>query len=89
MKYSKFQLSICFKLLHEFGRYSELISRPVVKQALQTERQFLLSALNDYVSQLASQLTAEVPVPSTKYDTPQVVSEIVVTRQLESKVYYC
>lgn len=74
-----------FQLLHEFGRYTELISRPVLKQALLSERQYLLSISHDYVRKLANQMT-DTPVLSTKYDTPQVVAEILTTRQLEFKV---
>lgn len=73
------------QLLHEFGRYAELINRPVLKQALLSERQYLLSISHDYVRQLANQMT-DTPVLSTKYDTPQVVAEILTTRQLEFKV---
>lgn len=73
------------QLLHEFGRYSELINRPILKQSLLSERQYLLSILQDYILQLVSQMT-ETPTISTKYDTPQVVSEILTIRQLEAKV---
>ncbi|KAK9747136.1 Dynein heavy chain, N-terminal region 1 [Popillia japonica] len=37
------------QLLHEYARYSELISRPTVKQTLQNERQYLLEALLEYI----------------------------------------
>lgn len=55
-----------------------------MKQTLLTERQYLLNILQDYIIQLANQ-TTETPVISTKYDTPQIVAEIIGVRQLETK----
>ncbi|XP_017783105.1 PREDICTED: cytoplasmic dynein 2 heavy chain 1 [Nicrophorus vespilloides] len=72
------------QLMREFDRYSELIARPVLKSTLQNERQLLLSLLQDYIKNLSMKMT-ETPLLSTKYETPQVVAEIIGTRQLESK----
>lgn len=63
--------------MHEFGRYSELISRPVVKNQLHSERQYLLSSLNDYLQQLRSQVASK--------EVGQIVEEITSVRQLEAK----
>lgn len=64
--------------MHEFGRYSELICRPVVKNQLQSERQYLLSSLNDYLQQLRNEIVS-------KYEVPEIVQEIMSVRQLEAK----
>lgn len=72
--------------MHEYGRYVELISRPVVKNALQTNRQYLLNALNDYLQQLSQQSQLEGQETFTKYDMPSVVQQIIIIRQLEAKV---
>lgn len=69
--------------MHEFSRYSELISRPVVKNQLQSERQYLLTSLNDYLQQLKTQVTLETN--TSKYEVPQIVQEITAVRQLEAK----
>ncbi|RZC33069.1 cytoplasmic dynein 2 heavy chain 1 [Asbolus verrucosus] len=72
------------QLLHEFTRYSALINRPILKQTLLSERQHLLNSLYDYVRHLQSQNTSENTL-NTKYDTPQVVAEVIMTKQLEAK----
>ncbi|XP_015834463.1 cytoplasmic dynein 2 heavy chain 1 [Tribolium castaneum] len=72
------------QLLHEFTRYSELIARPILKQTLLSERQHLLNSLYDYVRHLQSQNTSENHL-NVKYDTPQVVAEVIMTKQLEAK----
>lgn len=72
------------QLLHEFTRYSELIGRPVLKQTLLSERQQLLNSLYDYVRHLQSQNTTENTL-NVKNDTPQIVAEVIVTKQLEAK----
>lgn len=73
------------QLLHEFSRYAELIERPVLRQALLNERQYLLSTLHDYVVKLSTS-SSEVQVANPKYSTPQIVNDILSIRQLESKV---
>lgn len=72
------------QLLHEFSRYSELIARPILKQTLQAERQQLLTTLYDYVKQLQT-TTGQETAFNTKYETPQIVSEIIMIRQLEAQ----
>ncbi|XP_074038391.1 dynein cytoplasmic heavy chain beethoven [Leptinotarsa decemlineata] len=73
------------QLIYEYSRYSELISRPVLRSELLLERQFLMVSLYDYVKQIQSQAASENPVVSTRYDTPEVVKEITVIRQLEGR----
>nr|XP_022905741.1 cytoplasmic dynein 2 heavy chain 1 [Onthophagus taurus] len=71
------------QLLHEFGRYSELICRPFVKQILQNERQYLLGALLEYINNINE--NSEVLI-STRYDVPQVIIDITSVRLNETKV---
>lgn len=73
-----------FQLIYEYSRYSELISRPVLKQELLSERQYLLTSTYDYIKQIQSQSTSENTI-STKHGTPEVVKEIIMIRQLEAK----
>ncbi|KAK5644080.1 hypothetical protein RI129_007925 [Pyrocoelia pectoralis] len=73
------------QLLYEFKRYTELINRPVVRKTLLNERQYLLSLLKEYLAQLSAQLTADSADSTSKYDTPEVVSEIMKVKQLETK----
>ncbi|KAG5867051.1 hypothetical protein JTB14_004845 [Gonioctena quinquepunctata] len=73
------------QLIYEYSRYSELISRPVLRTELLLERQFLMISLYDYVKQIQSQAASENPAVSTRYDTPQVVREITIIRQLEAR----
>ncbi|KAF5303585.1 hypothetical protein FQR65_LT08186 [Abscondita terminalis] len=73
------------QLLYEFKRYIELINRPVVKKTLLSERQCLLTLLKDYVNQLNGQLSTEATNGLTKYDTPEVINEIMKVKHLESK----
>ncbi|XP_044749353.1 cytoplasmic dynein 2 heavy chain 1 [Coccinella septempunctata] len=72
------------QLLYEFGRYSELISRPSLKQTLLAERQYLLTSLHDYVRQLQTQTSADMNYLSYT-ETPMIVKELMMTRQLESR----
>ncbi|KAK9876588.1 hypothetical protein WA026_013968 [Henosepilachna vigintioctopunctata] len=73
------------QLLYEFSRYAELISRPILKQMLLTERQYLSSALYDYVTQLKTQTSADVTYYAARADTPMIIKELMLTRQLESR----
>uniref|UniRef100_A0A6P7FU93 Cytoplasmic dynein 2 heavy chain 1 n=1 Tax=Diabrotica virgifera virgifera TaxID=50390 RepID=A0A6P7FU93_DIAVI len=73
------------QLIYEYSKYSELISRPVLMQELIKERQFLLVALYDYLKQIQSQTASENFIIATRYDTPEVVKDIIMIRQLESK----
>ncbi|KAL3266580.1 hypothetical protein HHI36_010744 [Cryptolaemus montrouzieri] len=73
------------QLLYEFNRYAELISRPILKQTLVTERQYLLTSLHDYVRQLQMQTSADVNYLGAKSDTPLIIKELMMTRQLESR----
>ncbi|CAH2008775.1 unnamed protein product [Acanthoscelides obtectus] len=73
------------QLIYEFSRYSELLSRPVLKHELLSERQYLLSLLFDYIKQIQSETISESPVINTRYDIPQIVKEITQVRQLESR----
>lgn len=70
--------------MHEFGRYSELIRRPIVKNQLQSERQYLLTSLSDYLQEIQTHSIAEKP-KNLKYEVPQIVQEITAARQLEAK----
>jgi hypothetical protein len=72
------------QLLHEFTRYSALIGRPILKQTLLSERQHLLNSLYDYVRHLQSQNISENTL-NVRYATPQVVAEVIMTKQLEAK----
>ncbi|KAK4887690.1 hypothetical protein RN001_003961 [Aquatica leii] len=72
-------------LIYEFKRYAELINRPVLKKTLLSERQCLLTLLKDHLNQLHDQLSAEVSSGLIKYDTPEVINEILKVKQLESK----
>ncbi|XP_030763708.1 cytoplasmic dynein 2 heavy chain 1 [Sitophilus oryzae] len=74
------------QLIFEFTRYSELICRPVLKKILQPERQFLLTSLHEYVSQIQSQANAGPSKIVTKQETSDVVKETIFLRQLEAKV---
>lgn len=73
-------------MIHEYGRYSELISRSIVKNQLQTERQYLLKSLNEYLQLLENKIalgnTSNIP----KYEVPPIVQEIIAVRQIEAKV---
>lgn len=73
-----------FQLLYEFSRYSELISRPLLKYTLLGERQYLLTALQDYVKQLQTQTSADMNYLGQS-ETPMIVKELMMTRQLESR----
>lgn len=72
------------QLLHEFTRYSELISRPLLRQMLLPERQRLLNALFDYIRLLQSQNNSDHKI-LIKYDTSQIVADVIVIKQLEAK----
>ncbi|XP_076274081.1 dynein cytoplasmic heavy chain beethoven isoform X2 [Rhynchophorus ferrugineus] len=74
------------QLIYEFTRYSELICRPVLKKILQPERQFLLSSLHDYVSQIQSQINSGSSGISSKQDTSDIVREVIYLRQLDARV---
>ncbi|XP_056634261.1 cytoplasmic dynein 2 heavy chain 1 [Diorhabda sublineata] len=73
------------QLIYEYSRYAELMNRPVLRQELILERQFLLVALYDYLKQIQSQTTSENYTIATRYDTPEVVKDIIMIRQLEAK----
>ena len=70
--------------MHEFSRYSELISRPVVKKILLNERQYLLSVLTEYIDKIFNDPN-NTSVISTKYEISQVVSELLTNKQLETR----
>lgn len=72
------------QLIYEYSRYSELISRPVLKKDLLSERQYLLTSMYDYIKQIQSQSTSENTV-TTKHGAPEVVKDIIMIRQLEAK----
>lgn len=74
------------QLLHQYSRYSELISRPTLKQALQNERQYLLEALREYINTLVIKSTEGSSTLATRYDTPQIISDISSARQIEAKI---
>lgn len=78
-------ITINFKLIYEFTRYSELINRPVLKKTLQAERQFLLNSLNEYVTQIQSQSNLETSKIMTRQETSDTIKEIIFVRQLEAK----
>lgn len=75
------------QLLHEYSRYSELIARPIVKQALVSEREQLLSNLMDYLQQLQISLqnVGNESTSISMIDTPQIVQDISNLRQLEGR----
>ncbi|XP_018579489.1 cytoplasmic dynein 2 heavy chain 1 [Anoplophora glabripennis] len=72
------------QLIYEYSRYSELISRPVLKQELLSERQHLLTSMYDYIKQIQTQSTSENTI-STRHGTPEVIKDIIMIRQLEAK----
>lgn len=72
------------QFLFELGRYSDLIRRPAIKQLLLTERHVLLNSLKEYVQKL--QFETEKPALTSKYNTPEVVQQIVRVRELQSTV---
>ncbi|GJQ81470.1 btv [Trypoxylus dichotomus] len=73
------------QLLYEYSRYSDLISRPTLKQALQNERQYLLEALREHVKTLANSSTETARNLSARFDTPQIICDISSARQMESR----
>ncbi|CAH1183888.1 unnamed protein product, partial [Phaedon cochleariae] len=73
------------QLIYEYSRYSELIGRPILRQELLIERQFLMVSLYDYVKQIQTQSASENLQVPTKLDAPQVVREISLVRQLEGR----
>lgn len=74
------------KLLHEYGRYAELISRPIMKSILLNERQYLLLALKEYLEKLESNPNEEIYTKDD--DVSEIIIEIRAVRELEFKVRY-
>lgn len=73
------------QLLYEFSRYSALIRRPVLKTSLQSERQFLLNNLFDYVKHIQSQINSD-NITNDRFNTPQIVKDINHARLMENNV---
>ncbi|XP_050308266.1 cytoplasmic dynein 2 heavy chain 1-like [Anthonomus grandis grandis] len=73
------------QLLYEFTRYSELINRPVLKETLKAERQFLLKSLSEYIGQIQNQSNLEITKIATRQETSETIREIIHVRQLEAK----
>lgn len=57
-----------------------------MKQALQTERQYLLNILKDYVAQLSQLVTTESDLSRMDDDVPPIVQQMTLMRELETKV---
>ncbi|CAG9863949.1 unnamed protein product [Phyllotreta striolata] len=74
------------QLIYEYSRYAELIGRPVLRNELIKERQYLLASIHDYLKSIQSEATSENHAINMRYDIPEVVKDIIQLRQLESKV---
>lgn len=57
----------------------------MVKNQLQSERQYLLRCLNDYLQQLQNEASSGNVTNIPKYEVSQIVQEITAVRQLETK----
>ncbi|KAJ3658119.1 hypothetical protein Zmor_009877 [Zophobas morio] len=71
--------------IFEFGQYAtNLWLKTYFEETLLAERQYLLNSLYDYVRHLQSQSSSENTL-YTRYDTPQVVADVIIAKQLEAK----
>lgn len=57
----------------------------MVKNQLQSERQYLLTSLNDYLQLLQNEASSGNAINIPKYEVPHIVQEITAVRQLETK----
>ncbi|RDD40688.1 Cytoplasmic dynein 2 heavy chain 1 [Trichoplax sp. H2] len=83
------------QLLREFQRYRELIKRSNIRKSLVTERETLLGQLVAYMKSLKEEFTSHLNIhqsggkqdaSSSGKNIPEVVNNIIWTRQLEAKV---
>ncbi|CAH0554579.1 unnamed protein product [Brassicogethes aeneus] len=74
------------QLLYEFSRYAEIITRPILKQALLSERQFLLSSLYEYIKLLQSKINSENNNFSNDIELSTTLKDVVLVKQIETRV---
>ncbi|XP_060532310.1 cytoplasmic dynein 2 heavy chain 1 isoform X2 [Cylas formicarius] len=73
------------QLIYKFSRYCELIRRPVLRKMFQSEREYLLTNLQEYIRQIQSQSHSERSQLVTRQETTSIIKDIILIRQLKSK----